>query len=762
MSFFNQFWRKPGNPRLDHEKAWKRSQATSWDEKWQALSNQARHVYLNTLKPPAKSMTAPNYGTLLDKLPEAAVSELVEAGFAKVEPGSGRRGSKLFALPATHDFSMRLRAIQRAKLLNLTDRSLLTNYVKFAFQNQGESVVLQVLEAAKVEEFSRIDEAIELYVTSSQWPEWALNAINTKPSAAVLEAIRKAKGPVKLADLPGLVQGLKPKEIQEALTDLVSYLAVFEDLQPETLEIIVGLLSSVRDSEQLLAKANQPSPLIVCKQPKEIGPLGGLAINDLRVFLLEVAGEAPRLKQDGSLFAKEEPRFYSAFPPVPLWLENLLKIETERRLYQAYSHARSLGFTEAEREDKAGWLKLSARGKKWLSSGLEEQYGKFYESFRELDTGLVFKDLDNEFDDDDDCDDGYGYGSRYGYSRSYNQHHGDSQFYGVSVSVHRIEGKNPRHYSYYSTMSDEVRKALRDSVLKAFDTLPIGVYHRWESVVAHLTSQKTNPLNLGTDPSKLILFVNQRQIPRLPEAMLQATRLFLETFLLQRLLPFDAFRPAIDNEGKLCVARLPRFDGYFGKTYDPGKDEISASTKVIVQPDFSVLVIGLDPAPAVELAPFCDRSGGHAGQGALTFKITRESVVRAALQGLNAQAILTRLKKYASIEIPTNVHREINEWASWVRQVNVRPVTVIRCADSATVDRVLAVLGKKAERLGQTMAALHTPKLGSAEKQKLQDQGILITKQDIEITPPSPNQPAPTPPKISETSKKRGRPKKVR
>jgi hypothetical protein len=141
----------------------------------------------------------------------------------------------------------------------------------------------------------------------------------------------------------------------------------------------------------------------------------------------------------------------------------------------------------------------------------------------------------------------------------------------------------------------------------------------------------------------------------------------------------------------------------------------------------------------------------------LTFKITRESVVRASIQGLNANAILDRLKKYASVDIPTNVTREIQEWADWVRQVNVRQVSVIRCPDSATASRVLSVLGKKAERLGETMVALHVPKLGSAERQKLQDQGVLITKNDIAVQSHG-SEASISPPAASPPRKKGGRP----
>ena len=35
--------------------------------------------------------------------------------------------------------------------------------------------------------------------------------------------------------------------------------------------------------------------------------------------------------------------------------------------------------------------------------------------------------------------------------------------------------------------------------------------------------------------------------------------------------------------------------------------------RVVVQPDFSVILIGLNPAPVAELAPFCERVKGRAG-----------------------------------------------------------------------------------------------------------------------------------------------------
>ncbi len=413
------------------------------------------------------------------------------------------------------------------------------------------------------------------------------------------------------------------------------------------------------------------------------------------------------------------------------------------RLSHVYTLAKTLSFVEVENDDKTTWLRLSGKGRNWLGVGFEEQYARIYEHYR----ATARKKSS-----------GYDYDYEYDYS------YGDSKFLGIPVSVSPFKAGAPSYYSYYNDINPEQRDALRSALYKTFQALPVGVFHRWDSVLDHSAFDKYNPLTQGEDPSKLTINVDRRQIPRLPEQVEQAGKTLLDAFLRLRLLPFDAVRVAVDAEGKLCVARLPRLDGYFGRPYKSDEALTLAATRVIVQPDFSVLVIGLDPSPAAEIAPFCERAGGQAGQGVLTFKITRDSVIRAASQGLTSSAIVTRLRKHASVDVPENVLREVNEWAGWVRLVNVRNITVVRCPDKETVVRVVSALGKKAERLGDTLVALHVPKLSTVERQKLQEHGILVTKDDITITAPTPAQPASKPPAtipVATAPKKRGRPRKV-
>ncbi len=735
MNFYG-FWQTSRDPRAEHEKAWRRSKATAWDEKWQALSAEARLAYLTQIKTPNKEGSYTQPSTPADKIPPKVLEELVAAGFVKVEPGTGKKPGRVFSLSAAYDFSSRVRSLHRYHLLGPSIRENLVKYCKHAFYNQAETVIQKVLARAEVEDMVGLEEGLELYVTSKRWTDWVLKSVDAKAAGPLLEALRQAPGPVLLADLSTLVKGAKPKELGEALTDLIVNLAVFEDLKPDTLELVVGLLPIVRERASEASKSRERPPLVVVEHPKDVGPTGGLVVNDLRIFLLEVAGESPRLRQDGGLFQKEEPRFLEALPPHPGWLDEAFKSSPERRLSAAYQNARTFGFVEQESEEKALWLRLSGKGRNWLASAIEDQYGTLYEYFRST--------------------------SRKADPYSYEYNQGDSKFLGIEVRVQPIPKEGGAYYySSYHEIKPEQRQALRDAIFQAFDTLKVGVFYRWDSVLDHLAFEGHNPLIQGGEPSKVMIYLNQRPVARLPERQEQAGKAMLLAMLTNRLLPFDAFRPAVDDQGRLCIARQPRLDGYFGRAYEPGEESQSAATRVIVQPDFSVVVIGLDPAPAAELAPFCERAGGHAGQGVLTYKITRDAVIRATGQGLSASAIVARLKKHASVDVPENVLREVQEWAHWVRMVNVQPITVVRCPDREAVARVVSTLGKKAERLSDHLVALHVPKLTPAERQKLQDNGIIVTRDEI-VIPGLAEQTTSGDPPAAKPVKKRGRPKKAR
>lgn len=740
MSYYGNHYGNPKESRADHEKAWLRAKSIAWDAKWHGLSVAARRVYLLEMKPPSKEGSASQQATLAEKLPAKAVEELVAAGFTKVEPARANRSAKVIPVQEAYNFSARLREIHRAHLLApSTPLDELARHLRYAFTGQGESTILRVLSHAEIHDYNPLEKSLEIYVANRRWPEWALDLCKSKAAKPLLERLLKADGPVPLDGLDAKLKGVSPAEVEKALVELIANLAVFEDLDPETLQIVVGLLPRVLLARSEASKVRIRPPLEICEVPKEFGPHAGLDLNDLRAFLLEVAGEAPRLRRDGMVFAKDETRFFDALPVRPAWLDDLLHSSPEERLDRAYSLAKTLKFVAIEDEDKSSHLRLAGKGRNWLAAGFEQQYAAVYEHYREKAKPAYASYI---YDDD--------------YQVSYD----DSRFLGISASVEKRKAETSRYSSYSGGVKPEQRDALRLCLLRVFESLPVGVFHRWESVLAHWSFAEHNPLlGEGVDPLKMQISIDRCPIPRLPELVERAGQTVLNAFLKLRLIPLDAVQAAIDGDGKLCIARNPRLVGYFGRTYKSGDEADHLASRVIVQPDFSVVVIGLDPGPAAEIAPFCERAPGQGGQGVLTFKITRDSVIRAAGQGLSATAIIARLKKHASVEVPENILREIREWSGWVRLVNVRPITVVRCPDEETAARVVSALGKKAERLGNNMVAIPLAKLSTAERQKLQERGILITKQDITSGPPVE--------KLDEAAKlpvkkQRGRPRKVR
>jgi hypothetical protein len=198
--------------------------------------------------------------------------------------------------------------------------------------------------------------------------------------------------------------------------------------------------------------------------------------------------------------------------------------------------------------------------------------------------------------------------------------------------------------------------------------------------------------------------------------------------VLQKLIPLGCVRVAIDDENRICIAREPRLDAYFGRKVTstdlaPASD---VAARVVVQPDFSVIVIGLNPAPAAELIAFCERTTQGGGQGAMVLKITRESVIKAVSHSLKPEEITARLERHASHEVPANVLREVQGWSNWVRRVTPSTLTVLRCPDRETADRVMAALKSQGERVNDTLVAIEKKTLTAAERNKLRIQGIIV------------------------------------
>jgi hypothetical protein len=699
------------------EKAHRRQPLAAWDARWHDLSVQARYFFLHEVKGPAKTQNVYSVppSVSAERFPPDVLKELTDAGFVAVQAARSRAfQDRVVACEGLYNFATRLRALHRLNLLAADRPGEFEKYVDQAFfGSELVGVISDVLRKAGIEDYARLDESLQRYVMHHRWPGWIAKSLKNPLAEQVVDVCLKAEGPIPLAELAGRLEGSDPDAVRAAVDKLVTHLALVEDLQPETWELMVGFLPAVRAELIRASKPRKRPPLVALECPKEVGPDGSVIVNDLRAFLLEVVSEPPRLRQDHTLFHKETARFRGPLEPLPAWLLDALKWSDEGRLSQALAWARALGLVRDVSEEKQHRLHLTPRGHQWLSSGLDEQYAKVYglltapaklNDLYEIPLKWFFRGMD-----------------LYG-----NLGICDMRFLGEHVSVLRVEpGKR---YPVYRDAGTGDHQALRTSLDQALAVLKPGVFYRLDNVEAHLVFGEHNPLNRGLAPDQVAVFWANRPVPPLEEQREEAGRLLLDGFVRRRLIPLGCVRAAIDLEGCLSIAREPRCDVYFGR--EVARADLSPSAmvapRVVVQPDFSVIVIGLNPTPAAELAPFCERTSQGGGQGAMVLKITRASVVKAVSQGLTPAEIVARLLLHASNEVPANVLRQVQDWSHWVRQVTSATLTVLRCPDRDTADRVIGALKRQAERLNDTLIAIDHKKLTTTERTKLQSHGIIV------------------------------------
>jgi len=714
------FWglEKKRESRPFGDKAYRRQALASWDAKWHGLSIQARYFFLHEVKGPVKERTIHStpQSVSSDKFPLHILEELTAAGFIEVQPARSRAlADRVIACDGLYDFATRIRTMRRLHLLAADQPSEFAKYVDYSFFSGPLTEVLWgVLRKVGIDGFVELEDALRRYVTHHHWPGWVARTLEEPLAQRILDVVQAADGPLPLAELPGRIKGSNPGEVRLVVDELITHLALVEDVQPVTWELMVGFLPAVREEMIRASKPRKRPPLLVCERPKEVGPDGSMIVNDLRAVLLEVASEPPRLRQDAALFAKEIERFQAPLEPMAPWLLRALKWSDEGRLNQGLAWAGTLQLVKDVVEGKEIRLHLTPKGQRWLSGGLEEQYTGIYEVLSSLaarnvhweQLGSFFRGL-NPFN---------------------NLEPSDLRFLGEDATVLRVEkGKYP---AQYWEAKREDYQAVRKYLDQALAVLKPGVFYRLDSVESHLVFGEHNPLNRGLALDQVAVFWANRPVPPLEDQREEAGRLLIDSFVCRRLIPLGCVRAAIDDEGQICIARQARYHAYFGREVARADmaptSEVAA--RVVVQPDFSVIVIGLNPAPAAELAPFCERTTRGGGQGALALKITRESVVKAVSNGLKPAEIAARLERHASNEVPANVLRQVRDWSNWVRRVNSSTLTALRCPDRDTADRVMAALKRQAERVNDTLVAIDRKKLTAAERNKLQGHGIIVQK----------------------------------
>lgn len=733
--------KRKGEKRDFSEKAYQRKSLPEWDARWHALSTPARLAFLEHVKGPVRGISpqtpAKQPSAAADLFVPKVLEELVRAGFVQVETAADGRsrskskakakakasGDRVFACDAIYDFATRLRHLLRYRLLATEPPGEFTKYLNATFYGGSiGQITAAVLRKVGIQDRANDAEMVSQYVMHHRWPGWVAQSLDDPLASSLFDAIRTADGPVHLADLVHQFKGTAPETVRETVDRLIVNLALVEDLDAETGALIVGFLPVVREELRVADQPHVRPSLVVVDKPNEIAIDGNLVANDLRAVLLEAVGDPPLLRQDHSLFQKETGRFLSAIEPLPSWLSGFLQWSPEARVNQALRWAALLDLV-TEKPDingKQNRLHVTTQGNDWLSGGLHAQDAAVFEI-------LTAPVIQNEMYDPRKA-------FLYTAAQSYYDISTDIRFLGVSVTVMKA-GKKGEASALWNVKPQD-HDALRRALDQALGTMKPNTFYTLESLAAHLAFGEHNPIHLDLKPEQTTVYWGPRSIPPLEERREDAGRQLIERFIQRRLVPFGAMQTAVDGQGRIAVARTPRYDLFFGRKPSASASRRAAkadnAAKVVVQPDFSVILIGLNSAAAADLAPFCERGTHRSQPGAMVLKITREAVVKAVSQGLKPDEIAARLHKHATHDVPANVLREVREWSGWVRQVAASTLTVLRCPDRETADRIVGVLKKQAERFNDTTIALDPKTLNTTERNRLRAQGVLIQNQATE------------------------------
>ena len=677
---------------------------------WNSLTIEARRRLLDhVLEGPINlGMPRPVSGR-----PDRAEELLTEAGFLRRESVAHR---DCVAFPASvRPYLERLRRLaQRGPKDDPTDAEL-------------DEAAREVLERAGVTPLARgRSQPAELFA-HPRWLEWAFKATRDPEASEVLWECFEPFGdqPARFSDLFAEV----PTARHATLGPLLIVMGRFQ-LVREWLDRADGLIRRVRR----LATPPRRSPIapITWKrvEPVEVAPETGPLILELRALLLELVVAPLRvLKSGNGFYATELKRFNEVLPPRPAWLANLDEGSRDpvERLGNIVGQAADLGliqWVEGGWDDSDGpRFELAKTGRDWLRAQPSQRRDLLCRSL----SGTPRQSL---------------YLPSFGLVRKI----ADARFLGDPVLVRRDPSRPPHRVAGADQDRPEWDRyqELRVTLGRLFMTLPADHHTPLSQVLERFSHPDFNPLFLEgrQPPSQICWTAFEHQPLEKPERIQQCAERLVRNHLLLRLAPLGAVQLGVDARGAVTVRRLPVLREWFrAGGADPVADEgekghddgdtaavkPDAPTKLVVQPDFSVMVIGPDDAPVVDLMPYVERPSGAIQPGAVVFKLTRESVQGAVVRGHPVKRLLAVLQTRSDKTPPANVIRQLEAWAASVRSVTAELRILLRCDDVETADRVMAALGKaQVERVTPTILAYQRTRLGTAAENRLREQGVRL------------------------------------
>jgi hypothetical protein len=203
--------------------------------------------------------------------------------------------------------------------------------------------------------------------------------------------------------------------------------------------------------------------------------------------------------------------------------------------------------------------------------------------------------------------------------------------------------------------AEGAREEILPWIVQAFSSVPTSTFIRFADFAEY---QAAIGSPLGTAASTAGSSGSATE-----EALEELWKSFLGIFLGRCLLALGGAEAGLTAEGRAAFRMHDSGRQLLGLPRDGRAEEWGRAdppdAALVVQPSFEIVFLAPSPEAEAECARFCERIGREVG---VLFRLTRQSLQRAARAGLDASSVLETLRRGSRSPLPANVVHEIGGW----------------------------------------------------------------------------------------------------
>ena len=447
-------------------------------------------------------------------------------------------------------------------------------------------------------------------VSSVEWLENFLAREGTQPAHPMLRFFMEQRERVAVRDLEEYLPSLSREQLSLALSLAVRRAVLFLGLRRDDLEPLAGIWPSAARRLHRLAVVLAPEPVEAARSFCH-----PYLVEDMTTVLLAARTEPIRVRrEDERPFSKFVHETGDRLLSFPGWLEDFTGMSTDARVDLALRGLRVAGLLVPAASPR-GTLTLRARAgsAEWTGAPLGDRLRSFVDALSRGGGGPdgIFDLLD--------------------------------------------EGSGPGE--------EEQPAGMLRTVLQAFSSVPTASFIRF-SDFAEYQAAIGGPSGIGARESGAARAVaGERSTDSLPvvstdEALEELWKFVLHRVLGRGILALGGAEAGMTGDGRACF-RLTETGRRLLARSPVRVEETRPVTDIVVQPTFEIVFLSPSPVAEAALGRFCERRGREVG---LLFRMTKQSIQRAAASGLGEEEIVGALARFSRSPVPPNVAHEVSAW----------------------------------------------------------------------------------------------------